>query len=346
VNLAEIAPLETAVWIGLCCIFIFLSGFYSGTETGLYCANRMRLRLRAHRGQKSARRLQSLLNDRSGLLFTTLVGTNAANYLAPVCLTAIFLGSIELDASLATREGLQHRAELLTTLILTPIVFIFGEIVPKNIFQRHADRYMLRAAGLLSFTHQIVRFSGLIRLERTISEFVIRRFQRQPIGVSALHSRLQMYEMLREGATDSGLTRTQLFILERIPTLKALRLASVMTPRLRAIMISENASPPEIEKIVRQSRYSRMPVYRSTRTNVVGTIHIIDLLTQPPDETLKSHIAPPVSLPHTMTVIRALESLQSQRRRMAIVVDNNDKCLGLVTVKDLVEEIIGELDAW
>lgn len=345
-NLASIAPLETATWVVLCAVFVFLSGFYSGTETGLYCANRMRLRLRAHRGSKPAIRLQRLLADQSGLLFTTLVGTNAANYLAPVCVTAIFLGAIAPDAPQALRESLQHRAELLTTLILTPIVFIFGEIVPKNIFQRHADRYMLRAAALLSFTHQIVRFSGLIRLERAISEFVIRRFQRAPIGVSALHTRLQMYEMLREGATDSGLTRTQLFILERIPTLKALRLASVMTPRIRAIMISENASPPEIEKIIRQSRYSRMPVYRSTRTNVIGIIHIIDLLTQTPGASLTSHIAPPVALPHTMPVIQALELLQSKRRRMAIVVDASGKCLGLVTVKDLVEEIIGEIDAW
>src|SRR5512140_3180200 len=122
--------LEMLAWTVLCAAFIGLSALFSGAETGLYCVNRLRLRVAAHEKHRQAGRLQKLLIDQAGLLSTTLIGTNLANYLAPVGLTTVFLsllrGHPEVD-----RERL---AELYTTLILTPLVFIFGEAVPKNLF--------------------------------------------------------------------------------------------------------------------------------------------------------------------------------------------------------------------
>jgi putative hemolysin len=343
---AAIMPLEMVVWLLLCAAFVLLSAFFSGAETGMYCLNRMRLRLAAHEKRPAALRLQQLLSDQAGLLFTTLIGTNVANYMAPVCLMTLFLHFLQPASGVEPFAVYEHQAELLTTLILTPILFIFGEIVPKNVFQRQADRYMMLASAPLAVAHRMARLSGMLLLQRAIYRFVRNRLRRQVTFTSALHPRLEMYQMLREGAADGALTSAQMFILQRIPTLKALRVASVMTPRSSAVMLNAIASRREIMEIIRRSPYSRLPVYRGDRTNVTGVTHILDILTSPADSPLTAYVQPLVTLSHTTPVMKALTSLQRGRQRMAVVVDNSNRCLGLVTIKDLVEEIVGELAAW
>ncbi len=344
--IAQMQPFETVVWLLLCVAFIVLSGFFSGAETGLYCANRLRMRLAAYRNKPGARRLQKLFDDQAGLLFTTLIGTNAANYLAPVCLTVVLLSTSTANMSEELRDSIERRAELLTTLILTPIVFIFGEIVPKNLFQSHADRYMPRIAVWLGGFHGVVRLMGIAWLQRKISELIARGSRLSAESGSAFHTRLGMYKVIRESAEEGALSPTQVFMLERIPTLHALRVATVMTPRSRAVMLEARATRYEIEKVVQNSPYSRMPVYRGTRHQVVGIIHVLDILTGESEMPLDDYARPPIRLSHDLPVIEALTMLQRSRRRMAIVTDKGDRFLGLVTVKDLVEEIVGELPAW
>jgi CBS domain containing-hemolysin-like protein len=343
-------------YLCLCAVFVFLSGLFSGSETGLYCVDRLRLRLAAHEKDRSAVRLQGLLEDEPGLLFTTLLGTNIANYLAPVCLTIIFLSTSAAQSD-SERE---HLAEFYTTLILTPVVFIFGEVVPKNVFQRHADRFMVRMSSFLGATHQVFRLTGIIAFQRKVSEVAMKRLHRRPVSGSALHSRPGMYHLLREGAAAGALTHTQVFMLERIHALQSIRVGSVMVPRSRTIMLSAEATWADVERTIRNTQVSRMPVYRDgDRRRIVGTVHLLDLLTadsharwcenpfsHPSPCELSRHLRPPVELPPDLPVIEALSALQREHRRMAIVVDKWGHCIGIVTVKDLVEEIVGELAAW
>jgi len=329
-------------WLCLCALFVFLSGMYSGSETGLYCINRLRLQLAAHEKNRPAARLVRLLDDQPGLLFTTLLGTNVANYLAPVCLTVIFLSGIT-SVSGSERE---HLAELYTTSILTPVVFIFGEIVPKNLFQRHADRFMIQVSSFIAATYHTFRLMGITALQRKISNFVMRRLHRSPETGSALHSRISMYQMLREGAAAGALSRTQIFMLERIHNLQRIRVGPVMVPGSKTAILSADATRVEVDRFIRATRYSRMLVYRGSRSRIVGVVHLLDLLTAEPDTPMSRLMSPPVELTPEIPVIDALSVLQRKHRRMAIVVDKWGNCVGIVTVKDLVEEIVGELAAW
>jgi CBS domain containing-hemolysin-like protein len=344
--MAALSQPEVVGCLVLCGAFVLLSGVFSGAETGLYCLNRLHLRLAAHENEPAAVRLQKLVADQAGLLFTTLLGTNVANYLAPVCLTAVFLAAASPSMSEQARHVLEQRAELLTTVLLTPVLFIFGEVVPKNVFQKRADQCMRGVAAFLAGAYWFARETGMIGLQRRISNFVTDRLHRQPAFGSALHPRLAMYQMLREGAAEGALTAAQMFMLQRIPTLRALRVASVMTPRSSVVMLNVAASRREILEIIRRSPYSRLPVYRGARTNVIGTVHVLDVLTSPADAPLTGCLQPVIALGHTSPLITALTILQRSHRRMAIVVDPSGRCLGLATVKDLVEEIVGELAAW
>lgn len=339
---APLSHLELFLWLAACLGFVFLSGLFSGSETGLYCINQTKLHLAAHRKDASALRLRRLLEDRTGLLFTTLFGTNLANYLAPLCLTVVFLRSITAES----QAEVEHLAELYTTLILTPFVFIFGEIVPKNLFQRNADHLMRHVSRILRTTHRAFAMTGIIWIQRKCSEFVISRFGRQTVSGMALHSRVDVYQMLREGAAEGALTLTQSSILERIHLVRSITVGRIMVHRSRVVMIPDDAKRADVERILRRTPYSRLPVYRENRRRISGVVHLLDILTAPPDRPVGAAAKQPVEIPPDMSVVDALSILQRGSRRLAVVTSPNGQCLGIVTVKDLVEEIVGELAAW
>ena len=324
-----------AFGIGACAVFVLLSGFFSGAETGLYCIDRLRLRIAAHKGDRSSRLLERLIANQSGLLFVTLVGTNAANYLAPVCATFILL-----ETSLA------QRAEFYTTVILTPIVFIFGEIVPKNLFQRHSDRFMPRAAPILAVGFELLRATGIIRLQNRISDFILRRLGKTHGSMSAFQPRAEVYQMLREAAEDGAITQAQSVMLERVRSVRSVRVGSVMVPRSSAVMLPIDATRRQVERTAAQVRHSRLPVYRNGPRDIVGVVHLLDLLTGRPDAGVEEHLIVPLTLRRDEPVGEALSQMRRGRRRMGIVVNHNGECIGIVTVKDLVEEIVGELATW
>ncbi|MFQ5411854.1 MAG: CNNM domain-containing protein, partial [Phycisphaerae bacterium] len=313
--IAALTSVEYLFWVCICIVFIVLSGLFSGSETGLYCINQTRLRLAAYENDPAARRLQGLLTDRTALLFTTLLGTNLANYLAPICLTVLFLNTLVTE----TRAESEHLAELYTTLILTPIVFIFGEIVPKNLFQRDAERLMGRVSGLLRITHRVFQWTGIIWIQRRISDFALRRLHRQAPSGSILHTRLDVYQMLRESAATGALTLTQSSILERIHRLKSIPVGHVLVPLGRVIMLAAEGSEADVERILRRTKVSRLPVYRGNRRRIIGVVHVLDLLTTSAPQALHDRLQPPVEITAGGSVIDALWTLQQQRRRMAIV---------------------------
>ena len=327
---------QIAFWIACCGLMVFGSALYSGAETGLYCLHRMRLNLQAGQGSNRAITLQHLLTDQSGMLFMTLLGTNVTNYLAPVCLTVLFL-----------HAGIQEsRVELYTALILTPIVLIFGEILPKVLFERHPDRLMLRFTPFLASSYYVAKGTGLVAAQNALSRFVFRKFHRQAPSGSALHSRMEMYHLLHEAGAQGTLSRTQIFMLERVHILHRIRVSSIMVPLHRVVMLPASATVAEAVSTVRGCEFSRLPVFRDDRRRMIGLVHALDILTAPPSTVVTRRLFPPSEVRHDTQVLDALTLMQKSHRRMAFVVDNKGRCLGIVTVKDLVEEIVGELAAW
>ncbi|MBX3393994.1 MAG: DUF21 domain-containing protein [Phycisphaerae bacterium] len=340
--MADMALPEMMCWIGLCAVCVFFSGLFSGAETGMYCINTTRVRLAAHQKSAAAIRMQLLLRDRGGLLFTTLFGTNLANYLAPACLTIIFLSTIADH----TREETESLAELYTTLILTPIVFVLGEVVPKNVFNRNAEALMLRFSGIIFLAHRICEKLGIIWLQRKFSEIAFRGMNPNARDTAGVKSRLDVFQMLREGAAEGTMSLTQMSILERIDRLRSLQVSAVMVPHYQVVMLAADDTRKSAEPLLRLSRVSRLPVYGDDKRNVVGVVHVLDLLTAGGDRTARNLMRPPIEISPQTRVVDALSRLQREFRRMAIVVDSKRRCLGIVTVKDLVEEIVGELKAW
>lgn len=337
------APMELAFWLSFCAICVLFSAIYSAAETGMYSLNRLRLSVAAHRKSRSAGSLLNLLADRSALLSTTLLGTSLANFLAPLALTMIFVQTG--DSSMAQNQP-GFRAEVYTTLILTPIIFVFGEVVPKNIFQRHADRLMPRIAHILLLSRWMFQVTGLIGLQRRIANSVLRRLPTQPSPAAVLGSRVEMYQLLHEGAAEGNLTRTQIAMLESVHKLRSVSVASVMVPLARVVMLEALQRRDQIDAVLRHSNHARMPVYEADRRHVVGVVHLLDMVDAPPGKRVGELMLPVVRISTRTTILDALSTLQKERRRMAVIEEPSGRCVGIVTVKDLVEEIVGELAAW
>jgi putative hemolysin len=156
----------------------------------------------------------------------------------------------------------------------------------------------------------------------------------------------RMLELLREGAACGGLTAFQRDAFERVMSLSRTPVTRVMVPRQRAAMIQRDWSRADVLRIARMAHFSRLPVYADDARRVVGVLNVFDVLTDDQSRPTADYIRDVQRMDAGDTVLNALRTLQRAHEVMAIVCDARGYCLGLLTVKDLVEEIVGELEAW
>ena len=316
---------------------LVLSAFFSGTETGIYCLNHLRLSVRTSQNDARARRLAALMRRPQDLVITTLLGTNVADYLATVCVTALLL-------HLAVAEKL---AELHATAIMTPLVLVIGGVMPKDWFRRESDRLMYPLALPLAWCRQAARWTGLLWLLGGLTRGLIRRIDPLRAEVDEeLLPRARMRRLLSEGAVSGGLSAFQRDTLERVMNISRVHVADIMVPRRRAAVVREDIPREDLLRIARMAHFSRLPVYRRDPRRMIGVVNVYHVLTDDVARPIAGYVQEAVFVPATMSVPAALLKMQQARQVMAIVTDREGNCVGLFTMKDLVEEIVGELAAW
>ncbi len=313
------------------------SSFFSGAETGVYCLNRVRLSVRADRGSPQARRLMDLMRRPQELVITTLLGTNVAEYVSTACVTTLILRLGDAD----------HLAEVYATAILTPLILVFGAVLPKDWFRREADRLMLPASLPLMWALRLAKATGLVWGLNRLSEMLIAWIDPDHADrPEPLLPRLQMRRLLAEGAAAGGLSPFQRDTLERVMNISRTRLADVMVPRRRAAIVRADIGRADLLRIVRMAHFSRLPVHEGDSRRIVGILNVYHVLMDERERPVRAYIQPALFLRGDETVSAALVKMQQAHEVMAIVTDGSGACVGLVTIKDLVEEIVGELEAW
>ncbi len=318
-------------------IAVLLSALFSGAETGVYCLDHVRLRVRSDQKDPQARRLASLMERREDLVITTLLGTNVADYLLTVCVTALLLRTA-VSGSLA---------EIYATAIVTPIILVFGGVIPKDWFQRQSDRLMYPLALPLKWCWRGACWIGVVWLLRTLTRRLLHRID--PLRASAekdLLPRVRVRRLLREGAVRGGLSPFQRDTIERVMNISNVRVADVMVPRQRAAIVPSDIPRADVLRIARMAHFSRLPVYRDDPRRIVGILNVYHVLTDERQRPIAEYVQQATYVQAGETVPAALLELQQARQVMGIVVDPAGNCLGLFTIKDLVEEIVGELAAW
>ncbi len=310
---------------------ILISFFFSGVETGVYALSRLRLRVRTEAREPRALRVAELLRQPHMLISTLLIGNHTANYGA----TFFFQG-------LVGGLGAVLDPELVTTLLLTPLLFVFGEITPKNLFRLRADDLVYRASGILKAAcvfllplSLLLRFAGRLTCA----------LPRETPADQLAFSRARIEALVREVTEDGELTEGQSRMLRNVLRLSSLRVRDVMVELRNVDTIEEGFTRAELLAVSALHGRSRIPVTERGTGIPLGVATVLDLVFSE-DQGVENLLREIPGLSMNRTVDQALRVLRSGRRSMAFVQDDHGRILGIVTVKDLVEEVSGELPAF
>ncbi len=331
------------VIFGLFVVFVLFAGLFAGAETGMYQLSRLRLRLGIQRKRLSYVLLGGIMEDTRGLLLSMLVGTNLAHYGATSVVTVL----------LYQRFGGEHTAELAATLITAPILFVFSELVPKNIFYYRADYLMPAVAPLIAAFHKLFRISGIVPLLRRFSSITAAFAGASQPGKgttdAARHPHIDA--IIRHSKEEGILSATQTEIFNRLSAMSNINLRAVMTQMEKVETVEANCDKAGLLAKLEKSRHTRLIVRDGGTGDVAGLVNIYEALySDDRDWSLEKFTSPVRRLPAETTVTEAMAIMRKQGDEMVLVTrrgqGGKDKPAGIVTMKDLAEELFGELAEW
>lgn len=318
--------------IGALVFLIILSGFFSGSETGLMSLNRYRLRHLADQQHKGAIRAQRLLEQPEKLIGLILLGNNFVNILASAIATVIGL-RVMGETGIAVATG-----------VLTFVILIFAEVTPKTVAALHPERFALPSSLVLSPLLKI-----LYPLVWLINQFTTGIFRilgiRAEDGAGMKLSTEELRVVVNEASTVIP-HRHQTMLLSILDLEKA-TIEDIMIPRNEIVGIDINDDWDDIVKQLTESQHTRLPVYEDDIDHVIGLVHLrraIKLFQQPEvgKEEFRNLIREAYFVPEGVPLNRQLINFQKERRRIGLVVNEYGEILGLITLEDILEEIVGE----
>jgi len=314
-----------------------ISFIASATETGAYRLNRIRLRLRADDGDRGAAILLRLIADLPGLLISILIVNNVGNYLLAASVTALVAGWI---------TGGDAAVQLTATAVVTPLQFVFCEVLPKNVFAFGPGRRMSRLARPIRAVYWGLTAVGLVPALKGISRLVLKIAHRRGAVTSPFTPRQRLRALIREGLAEGVITGYQDELAEKVLALRDRTVGDVMIAMRHVAAVPVDVTEARFARELERHSYSRLPVYEKHRGNVVGIVHINDVLARDGFDVAAAMHRDVVRLPAATTVAAAMVRMRRARAAMAVVADDRDRAVGIVTIKDLVEEIVGDLAAW
>jgi len=322
------------LYIAICVTLlgIVLSALYSGLETGLYTINKIRLDVRASGGVKSAKRLLALINHPTRMLAVLLVCNNIANYVA-----SYGVASLLEETSLGPWIAI-----LINAVILIPMLFIFGEVLPKDLFRTHTDTWTYTWSAPLSWSDKLLWWTGVVPIVSSIGRFASYILGSEQSVEPSPRRRFGL--LFKEGLEGGVLSNEQITLADRVLSLKQLTVQSEMVPWTRVQCIGADISTTRRSSAIANTAHTRLPVVNVTG-QVIGILPVLSALLNSNNDTTRLMNNPLLFAPET-PVREALNKLRKYDSSMAIVVNKNNKPLGIVTLKDLVEPIVGELAAW
>lgn len=327
--MGEDVPLASLV--GLLVLLLLLSAFFSGSETALMSLNRYQLRHKAREGHRGARLAEQLLKRPDRLIGLILLGNNLANF-----------STASLVAVIAFEIGGQP-AVALGTLLLTLVVLVFSEAAPKTLAALHPERIAFPAAmiyyPLLKITYPLVWLTNVCA-NAVLYLFGVRSSDTELQALTREELRTVVFEA---GSRISGRHRSMLL---SILDLEQVTVDDVMVPHNEIVGVDLDDSDEEIEAIIEASQHTRMPVYRDSIDNVIGILHLRRLASMAVKEIGKDKLQrlldEPYFVPEGTPLSTQLVQFQRRKERIALVVDEYGDIQGIVTLEDILEEIVGE----
>ena len=309
-------------------ICIIMSAYFSATETAFNSLNFTKIKIAAERGDKSAALIIRLLDDYNRLLTTILVGNNIVNIALSSMATVLFIGFLggELGATVSTA-------------VITVIVLIFCEITPKSIAKESPEAFARFSAPIINFIAIILTpINFLFSMWKKLVSLVVKSGGEQSVTEEELLS------MVNEVENSGGIGEQEGELIRNAMELNENDAADIATPRVDIEAVEKNWTKEEVAEVFVESGYSRLPVYVDSLDNIIGIIHRTDFYNNWDKENIaETMLTKPVFVPKTIKIGALLKLLQKSKCHMAVVTDEYGGTFGIVTMEDILEELVGEI---
>ncbi|WIV18996.1 hemolysin family protein [Paenibacillus polygoni] len=331
-------------------ILLVVNAFFAASEMALISINDNRIRILSLEGNKRAQKLEKLLEEPTGFLSTIQIGITLAGFLNSAFAADKF-ASLLVDYVLSlgvtiSPSVLSSVSVIVITLILSYFTLVFGELVPKRIAMKKAEAIALAVSSPLSVLSKVV--NPFVKLLTVSTNLTVRLFGIDPNAEDEEASEEEIRMLVDTGLERGTIQQSEKMIIHNIFDFDNKDVSDMMTHRTDMIAISADTPLEDVLEIVQSEQYTRFPVFEERVDNIIGILHVKDLIVQ-----FRRDTAKPMSI---MDIIRPayfvseskkgddlLEELQQNRVHMAIVVDEYGGTAGLITIEDLIEEIVGSI---
>ncbi|MDI6452019.1 HlyC/CorC family transporter [Peloplasma aerotolerans] len=319
---------EEFIKIGILAVLILLSSFFSATETAFSSLNPIKLKHRIQNKEHRANKTLALTYDFEKVLTTILIGNNIVNIAAASLATVLFV------------QYWGNAGVTISTAVMTTLVLIFGEITPKSIAKKMPEQFAIAVTPILVFFIYLLMPLNLIfgLIQKLMNKWF--KFKKEP-AITEDELLTYVSEVQQEG----GINENEGELIRSVIDFDDLKVEDIFTPRVKVIAVNEKDDYKKITHAFKHSGYSRLPVYGTNIDHIVGTINHKDYYNKVliDKEPLDSIIKPPVFVTEYMRVTNLLEMLKEHKSHMAIVKDEFGGTLGVVTMEDILEEIVGDI---
>lgn len=324
-------------------IVVLVSAFFSGSEMAFVTANKLKLEIESRKNTIRGRSLHFFNKNPETFLTTTLVGNNIVNVLYAT-LMAIFLAEpiALLYSNLFNTAPLSSTVLIIQTLIASVVILIFGEILAKAIFRSQADFFVKIIAFPLRVTNTVLwpliviadRMSGmLVKLFKIENEKSSKAYRRQDMAI--------IFRELSESGGNHEIDQDDSELLQNVLELSNKRVRETMVPRTEIVAVEKNASVEELNRSFIESGYSKVPVYQDTIDDIIGVVFAYDMFGYP--KNIADIIRPVKLIPSSKKSKDLLTEFRQSNISVAIVIDEYGGTAGMVTIEDLIEEVVGDI---
>jgi CBS domain containing-hemolysin-like protein len=327
---------QTWIVAALLIICVGLSAFFSGSEIALSSIDKLTLKRLIKQDEKKGRRIEYLLMHPSRWLITILIGNNLVNVAAASLATLLVVGIV---------QGAPGRAVAIVIGMMTFILLVFGEITPKRYCQQHAEIIALKIAGPVLLLCRI--FSPLVGGLNLLTQGILKVASSKEPKRSWLITEREIHALIDIGQEEGALEEREEKLLHGALEFDETQAREIMVPRTKMVCIEEKAKILALIDLIKKVGFSRIPVYKGKIDNVVGVAYAKDILSLIPrvHENLRvdNIMRPVLFVPYTTRLSEIFRKMQREKTHLAIIVDEYGGVAGMLTIEDLVEEIVGEI---
>ncbi|MBQ8554919.1 MAG: HlyC/CorC family transporter [Clostridia bacterium] len=322
------------LWIMIAVLFVcmVLSAFFSACETAFNHANRVRLRMMMQEGDQKARLAHDLMEDHDRLLNTVFIGNNIANIAAVAIAASLFR---------VLMSNHPHRVTLVTVLVMTALILLLGEVSPKTIARERPERVAMAFARPLGFVQTLVT---PINAFLTLLRKLLHRIFKADNDESYIEE--ELITLVDEAQSEGDIDAHEGELIRSAIEFNDDRdVQSILTPRVDVTAIEDTASMEEAADLFRRSGYSRVPVYHEDMDHIVGILNEKDYYLRKHEgcDSITKIMQPPVYAPTSLKLSKLLKLFQAQKTHIIIVLDEFGGTEGIVTMEDVLEELVGEI---